>query len=455
MTLPRNSLMLSQIENEIACQIETATTEKEKFGEVMTKLSMVEEMLNTIDDSFWKNPSLRILDPCAGIGNFPIIIIKKLMIGLSDLFPNESDRLRHIMNNMIFTCEIQEKNVIKYKELFGDSVNIFQGDFLSSEFDNNMDSAWGIDKFDLIVMNSPYQTPSDGEHNRSRPLYHLFINKAINLSDKILSIHPSRWMGKSIGLDSFRSNMLKRKDIVLIRNFSDAKSVFNKTVEIRGGVQYLLLDKSHNSEADFDGVKCYLDKYDIFVDPVFHSILDKTLNCNLKNLSNICQSNSLFMNFNNSALSATISEDTLPCYVSKQKGDMMYINKDRIMNKGRKYINSWKVFTPFASGQREKFNFFGQKIIGKPGEVCSNSFLTLIVESQEQANSLTSYMNTKFCNFMLSLRKNTQNMNKNTLSWIPLVPLDRQWTDSDLFSIFNLSDNEIGIINRARAKMPQ
>jgi site-specific DNA-methyltransferase (adenine-specific) len=152
------------------------------------------------------------------------------------------------------------------------------------------------------------------------------------------------------------------------------------------------------------------------------------------------------MNFNNSKLSNEPSEGYIKCYVSNQKGGIKYIKEEDIAKKGKKLIESWKVFTPFASGYGVKFNYFGSKIIGKPGEVCSNTFLTLVVNSEQEAESLASYMNTSFCCFFLSLRKKTQNMNKKTLQWIPLVPLDRQWTDEDLFEYFKLSSEEVDLI---------
>ena len=72
--------------------------------------------------------------------------------------------------------------------------------------------------------------------------------------------------------------------------------------------------------------------------------------------------------------------------------------------------------------------------------------MTLLTNSENESKSLISYMNTKFCNFFLSLRKNTQNMKPDTFKWIPLVELDRQWTDDLLFEYFNLTEDEQKLI---------
>jgi len=431
--------------------IKNAKVEKKKFGEVMTPIPLVEEMLDTLPNEVWSNPNLKWLDPCNGIGTFPVVVVKKLMTGLEKTFNDEEERYRHILENMIYVCELQEKNMTIFNEIFNLNneykLNFFLGSFLSVEFDNHKKEVWDINNFDVIIMNSPYQTPSEGLHNRSRPLYNLFIEKAINISNMILSIHPSRWMGKSIGLEEFRNNMFNRNDIKFIRtfNFKNKKNVFGQLVELRGGLQYLLIDKSYNGLVDFDGDKCSLNEFDIFVDSKYHDLIRK-FSLNKNNLYEICESNSIFMNFNNSKLECDPKDGFLPCYVSQRKGNVMYINQNDLLSKGKKVVNNWKVFTPFASGYGTKFNYFGNKIIGRPGETCSNTYLTLLVGSEEEAKSLISYMNTKFCNFFLSLRKNTQNMNKKTLKWIPAVPFDREWTDEVVFEHFGVKPDEKEII---------
>lgn len=73
--------------------------------------------------------------------------------------------------------------------------------------------------------------------------------------------------------------------------------------------------------------------------------------------------------------------------------------------------------------------------------------MTLFVDSLNESESLISYMNTKFCNFFLSLRKNSHVMKPDTLKWIPMVPLDREWTDEQLFDYFRLTEKEKKLIS--------
>ena len=48
--------------------------EKNQFGEVFTPLYFIEQMLDELPASVWKEKSLKWFDPACGIGNFPIVV---------------------------------------------------------------------------------------------------------------------------------------------------------------------------------------------------------------------------------------------------------------------------------------------------------------------------------------------------------------------------------------------
>ena len=427
--------------------VKVGEVEKKAFGEVMTPIYMVQEMLDTLPKSTWSNPNIKFLDPCAGVGIFPSIIVNRLMYGLKEFEPNEELRYKHIVENQLFVGELQAKNMFLFLCAFDPedkyALNIYNGSFLDEGFDNHMKGVWEVDKFDVIAMNSPYQTPIDG-NNRMKTLYNLFIGKSLELSEKVLSIHPSRWMAGGFGLDDFRDGMFKRTDIKLIQHFDDARAIFGNNVEIKGGVQYLLIDKAYKGEVSCNGVKCNLTNYDIFVEPKFYTLIEKI--SKEKSLSTICKSKSYWMNFNDNTLDLQKEDNNLLCYVSQNKGLKKYIPTNKIPKNSMINIDKYKVFTPYATGSTGNLGYFGNKIIGLPQETCSNTYMTFFVNSKEEAESLVSYMSTEFCQFLLSLRKNTQNMKPDTMKWIPLVPFDRAWSDEMLFDYFKLSQKEINLI---------
>ena len=423
--------------------INSTNVDKEKYGEVMTPKWLVNEMLDTLPKSVWTNKDLKWFDPCNGVGTFPSIIVQRLMKGLENVIPNPKKRYRHIIEEMIYVCELQPKNMYIFHCVFDKQdiyeLNTFYGSFLSNEFDEYKKNIWGVDKFDIIIGNPPYNEEFKEDNNRAKNLYNKFIERAIPLCDKLLFVTPSRWLSGGFNLDKFREMMFKRNDIRFINHFPNSDKVFKGT-DITGGISYFLIDSKYNGNLLFNDVKCDLGRYDIFVHPKNYSLVDKVITDN--NLSTICKSQSYYgFPGNESLFVKEKKENYLKVFVSKNKGNVMWVNTNKIKDKSK--LKGYKVFTPAANGENPRF---GTKILGKPNEVCSKSYMTLLVNSKEEGESLISYMETKFCNFLLSLRKSTQNMKPDLLKWIPLVPFDRQWTDKQLYKHFNLSQEEINLI---------
>jgi len=292
-------------------------------------------------------------------------------------------------------------------------------------------------------MNSPYQE-NNSDNNRSKPLYNLFIEKALKESDKVISINPSRWMTGGFGLEDFRNKMFKSKNIKYINHINDATSVFGSKVEIKGGVSFYLIDNNYSGDPIYNETETKLDEFDIFVEVEYRNLLKKSLSSS-RFLSEICKSQSYYgFPGNESMFSKEYKDGYLKVYVSKNKGGHMFIDPQKINDLTK--INGFKVFTPSASGSSGNLGEFGNKIVGYPNETASKTYMVFLTNSENESKSLISYMNTKFCNFFLSLRKKTQNMKPDTCKWIPLVPFDREWTDDQLFDYFNLSQDERNII---------
>jgi hypothetical protein len=216
-------------------------------------------MLDALPASVWKDKSLTWFDPACGIGNFPIMVYYRLLKGLDKTIISDKVRSRYIIEKMLFMNELNKKNVVLCRKLFAmidpeAKLNISNKDFLEVS-----------GKYDIIVGNPPYNEARVKETS-DQPLYSKFIVKAIEMTDKLLFVVPSRWFSGGKGLDEFRKSMLLRKDIVSINHIPNSRTIWPE-VEIKGGVNYFYLDKSHNGLTEFTSdmnnkqmVKLLLDK---------------------------------------------------------------------------------------------------------------------------------------------------------------------------------------------------
>lgn len=80
-------------------------------------------------------------------------------------------------------------------------------------------------------------------------------------------------------------------------------------------------------------------------------------------------------------------------------------------------------------------------------EIHTTSYVQFKVNGENEAKSLASYMRCRLPNFMLSLRKNSQLICESTCKWIPLPPLNKEWTDDEVYKHFKLSEDDIKLIN--------
>lgn len=122
------------------------TYEKRKTNdEVFTPPDLINSMLDTFPEEVWIDPSKTWLDPCAGIGNFSVFVLKRLMEGLKDWEPNEEARKKHILEKMLFHVEMNPESVAKLQKVLNPegkyTLNVHCGDFLA--FADAMDSKKG------------------------------------------------------------------------------------------------------------------------------------------------------------------------------------------------------------------------------------------------------------------------------------------------------------------------
>ena len=416
--------------NKIESHIIESIQQKTKYGEVFTSLDLVDKILSILPDDFWKNPKLKILDPCNGIGNFPSIIINKLMLGLEEFEPNNEKRYKYIMENIIYVCEIQRNNIEMYIDIFSENdvnLNYHFGSYLDNFFNSKLDE-WKIDKFDLIVGNPPYQSGKDSRSSIS--IYHKFVEKSVRISKLVLMITPSKWYSNP-SMSKFRYDMINNYGL---KKLVDIKGEVFRDVEIKGGVSYFLLESGYNGNCLYNGQNrkfnnniISTDDNDIILNKIkeykkFSSLLNSDQYFGVRNSDKRFQSE----NTNNSII----------CHVSSKNGNTKYIKLDEIVIKPTYY--KYKVFIPTASGSKNNIGSLGRIVIGNPTDICSRSFVHFAFNTKSECDSFISYINTEVIKKLISLKKQTQLVKKDCFSFVPIVPLDRIWDNKSVLKYLNL-----------------
>lgn len=383
--------------------------ERYQHSEVSTPYALRQLMLDAIPSEFWAEPH-RVLEPCCGKGAFVIDIARRfLAAGLSE---------RTVLEDCIFFQDINADNVRATRALLDPderyAINSRVGDALTID--------WGHG-FDAVIGNPPYNVNQRSRGNT--PLYNLFIERYIDRCHYLLFVIPSRWFSGGKGLGRFRRRMLARRDIRLIEHVDDAR-VWFPTVRIQGGVHFFLKDSDYSGPCHFNGVPVDLGRYDCVVKPALHSVIDAVWHRPWRSLAVLAIPQSHFsIESNDVRLNAS---DGPECFVSLSRarrlgseGRVAHVRDYRITD------SCWKVIT--TSAAHSAGSGFGFIAIAAPNQIHSKSYISFRCSDIDEARSLLSYLQTDFANEMLAVRKMSQAVSTDTVRWIPLLPLDRIWTD--------------------------
>jgi len=127
--------VISKLSKLISDKSSYSKEKSDQHGEVFTPNGFIYEMISKLPREIWEDKTKTFFDPCAGKGNFPIYIVKKLFIHLQEHIVNEEERLKHIVEKQLYMAEIQKESAEFIATAFTFSknfkVNLFYGDSLN------------------------------------------------------------------------------------------------------------------------------------------------------------------------------------------------------------------------------------------------------------------------------------------------------------------------------------
>lgn len=381
---------------------------------------------------------------------------------------------------------ITERTLVGYRNvktnIVSDNDIIYKIENNSSEYAKEINNSnfWNKEgekmNFSAIVGNPPYQVLDGGGGSSAKPVYNYYVDFAKKINPGFISmIMPSRWMTGGKGLDNFRKEMIEDRHIRILNDYTDSHECFSN-VNIEGGVCYFLWDSSsvgkcemynHLADGTIKESQRYLkenNNFDVVIrDAESVQILNKVMSFNFKSFSKLVLPRNAFKIDNNIDKFYAKEKTTIKLLARIDNSrQYRYIKENYKLNDHLKVYDKFKIFVSKADGAAGQLgNPIPAKIIGKseygfPGDICTETFLVIGgFESKNEMMNVAKYLKTKFCRFLIGIRKN-KNMTSDTYKFVPILNFkdnsNINWDssieniDTQLYKYYNLSKEEISFI---------
>ena len=336
----------------------------------------------------------------------------------------------------------------------------------TSDIETRLVEFFGGDmQFDVIIGNPPYQlgqSGGDAVGGFAMPIYQEFVKAAKSLDPRFLvMVTPSRWFAGGRGLDEYRSEMLADKRLRTLVDFPDAAEAFPGT-QIKGGVSYFLWDNSwndacevttiHGGKPTSPAMRRYLGAYDVVVRrneavPILEKVLKVNARDAFGNLASKVspiQPFSIRTNFRGAEKKTGMKKPVLLIGNNSET----YIERADVPRNDA-WIDEWKVLLGRAYGAGDSFphQIYNHPILARPGTACTETYLVINrFKKETDAKRFARYLRTRFVRFLVSLRKNTQDIYNERFQFVPDLPMDREWTDEILYKKYGITKAEIAFI---------
>lgn len=335
-------------------------------------------------------------------------------------------------------------------------------------------------KFDYIIGNPPFDITGEGDNkNTKKPIYHMFMDSAYQLSDRVVLIHPGRFLFNAGSTPKdWNLKMLSDPHFKVLWYEPKSTAVFNNT-DIKGGIAVTY----HDNATYFGAIETF------YSYPELNSILNKVKDCDsYESFESIVYSRTSYrltdkMHKDNPEAINMLSEghpydmssnifELLPqiFFNDKPNDEYQYIQLlGREENKRiykwirRDYVNDvenfngYKVLVPAANGSGSLGETLSSPLIAQPQIGHTEAFISIgNFDNSEEALALLKYIKTKFARCMLGILKVTQHNPPAKWRYVPMQSFtdksDIDWSksiseiDKQLYKKYKLDNKEIDFI---------
>ena len=102
----------------------------------------------------------------------------------------------------------------------------------------------------------------------------------------------------------------------------------------------------------------------------------------------------------------------------------------------------------YGAGDAFPHQIYNHPIIAAPGTACTETYLVISrFKKQAEARRFAGFLQARFVRFLVSLRKNTQDIYNERFQFVPDLPMDGDWTDESLYKKYGIKKDEIAFID--------
>ena len=331
-------------------------------------------------------------------------------------------------------------------------------------------------KIDAIIGNPPYQVVS--ENTSDAPVYHLFIDLASQLTQRVSLITPARYLfdaGKTP--KEWNAKVLQDEHFKVMNYWANSTEVF-PTVDIKGGVAVMYRDSKQNfgkigTFTAYPELTRIANKVvpmsesgafaNLIYSPESYRLSDKLHTDFPWVVERLSKGHpydittNIFDKLPDIFRKERLTNEDEVRFYGRYKNERCYRWVKRDYIEYHPNLDKYKVIVPKSNGSGAIGEVLSTPIIGEPLMGVTQTFLTIgAFDTQSEAEACLKYIKTKFARTMLGILKATQDNKKETWRLVPLQDFtadsDIDWRmsvadiDRQLYRKYGLEEKEITFI---------